>query len=29
LALYVIGIALAWWVHPSRKKDKEAKAAAV
>jgi len=23
LALYVIGIAVAWWVHPSRKRDKE------
>jgi sec-independent protein translocase protein TatC len=28
LALYVIGIAVAWWVHPSRRKRKEAKAAA-
>ncbi len=25
LALYLIGIAVAWWVHPSRKKAKEAK----
>jgi sec-independent protein translocase protein TatC len=24
LALYVIGIAVAWWVHPSRKRNKEA-----
>ena len=24
LALYLIGIAVAWWVHPSRKKAKEA-----
>jgi sec-independent protein translocase protein TatC len=24
LALYVIGIAVAWWVHPSRRKAKEA-----
>ncbi len=24
LSLYIIGIAVAWWVHPSRKKDKEA-----
>jgi sec-independent protein translocase protein TatC len=28
LALYLIGIAVAWWVHPSRRKAKEAKAAA-
>ena len=28
LALYVIGIAVAWWVHPSRRKAKEAKEAA-
>ncbi len=25
LALYMIGIAVAWWVHPSRRKAKEAK----
>jgi hypothetical protein len=24
LALYMIGIGVAWWVHPSRKRDKEA-----
>jgi len=24
LALYLIGIAVAWWVHPSRRKKKEA-----
>jgi sec-independent protein translocase protein TatC len=24
LALYVIGIGVAWWVHPSRRRDKEA-----
>jgi sec-independent protein translocase protein TatC len=24
LALYMIGIAVAWWVHPSRRSDKEA-----
>ena len=24
LALYLIGIGVAWWVHPSRKRDKEA-----
>jgi sec-independent protein translocase protein TatC len=29
LSLYLIGIGLAWYVHPSRKKDKEAKAASV
>jgi len=29
LSLYLIGIGLAWYVHPSRKKDKEAKAAAL
>jgi sec-independent protein translocase protein TatC len=23
LALYLIGIAVAWWVHPSRRKKKE------
>jgi sec-independent protein translocase protein TatC len=28
LALYVIGIAVAWWVHPSRRKAKQAKEAA-
>jgi sec-independent protein translocase protein TatC len=28
LSLYLIGIAVAWWVHPSRRKAKEAKAAA-
>jgi sec-independent protein translocase protein TatC len=28
LVLYLIGIAVAWWVHPSRRKAKEAKAAA-
>jgi sec-independent protein translocase protein TatC len=28
MALYLIGIAVAWWVHPSRRKDQEAKAAA-
>jgi len=28
LALYLIGIGVAWWVHPSRRKAKEAKAAA-
>lgn len=27
LALYMIGIAVAWWVHPSRKKAKKAKEA--
>src|SRR3984957_9384165 len=27
LCLYMIGIAVAWWVHPSRRKTKEAKAA--
>ena len=27
LALYMIGIGVAWWVHPSRRKAKEAKAA--
>jgi len=26
LGLYLIGIAVAWWVHPSRRKAKEAKA---
>ena len=28
LALYLIGIGVAWWVHPSRRKAKEAKEAA-
>jgi sec-independent protein translocase protein TatC len=28
LSLYVIGIGIAWWVHPSRRKAKEAKEAA-
>jgi sec-independent protein translocase protein TatC len=28
LSLYVIGIGVAWWVHPSRRKAKEAKEAA-
>jgi sec-independent protein translocase protein TatC len=28
LALYMIGIGVAWWVHPSRRKAKEAKEAA-
>jgi len=28
LALYVVGIGVAWWVHPSRRKAKEAKEAA-
>ncbi len=28
LVLYVIGIGVAWWVHPSRRKAKEAKEAA-
>jgi sec-independent protein translocase protein TatC len=28
LSLYVIGIAVAWWVHPSRRKAKDAKEAA-
>jgi sec-independent protein translocase protein TatC len=28
LLLYLIGIAVAWWVHPSRRKAKEAKEAA-
>ncbi len=28
LALYVLGIGVAWWVHPSRRKKKEAKGAA-
>jgi len=26
LTLYIIGIGVAWWVHPSRKRDKEAAA---
>ena len=29
LSLYLIGIAVAWWVHPSRRKAKEAKEAAL
>ena len=28
LSLYVLGIGIAWWVHPSRRKAKEAKEAA-
>jgi sec-independent protein translocase protein TatC len=28
LSLYLIGIGVAWWVHPSRRKAKEAKEAA-
>ena len=28
LALYLVGIGVAWWVHPSRRKAKEAKKAA-
>jgi Sec-independent protein secretion pathway component TatC len=28
LLLYVVGIGVAWWVHPSRRKAKEAKEAA-
>jgi sec-independent protein translocase protein TatC len=28
LALYVLGIGVAWWVHPSRRRKKEAKEAA-
>jgi len=28
LALYMVGIGVAWWVHPSRRKAKEAKEAA-
>jgi sec-independent protein translocase protein TatC len=28
LALYVLGIGIAWWVHPSRRRAKEAKEAA-
>jgi hypothetical protein len=27
LGLYLIGIGVAWWVHPSRRKAKEAKKA--
>jgi sec-independent protein translocase protein TatC len=27
LALYIIGIGVAWWVHPDRRKAKEAAAA--
>jgi hypothetical protein len=26
LTLYLIGIAVAWWVHPARRKAKEAAA---
>jgi sec-independent protein translocase protein TatC len=29
LTLYLIGIGVAWWVHPTRRKAKEAKAAAL
>jgi len=29
LALYLLGIGVAWWVHPSRRKAKEAKEAAM
>jgi sec-independent protein translocase protein TatC len=28
LTLYLIGIGVAWWVHPSRRKAKEAREAA-
>jgi hypothetical protein len=28
LSLYVLGIGVAWWVHPSRRKAKEKKAQA-
>jgi len=28
LALYMVGIGVAWWVHPSRRKAKAAKEAA-
>jgi cbb3-type cytochrome oxidase subunit 3 len=28
LALYLFGIGIAWWVHPARRKAKEAKEAA-
>jgi sec-independent protein translocase protein TatC len=28
LALYLVGIGVAWWVHPSRRKAKAAKEAA-
>jgi sec-independent protein translocase protein TatC len=28
LGLYVVGIGVAWWVHPSRRKAKEAKESA-
>jgi cbb3-type cytochrome oxidase subunit 3 len=27
LVLYLVGIGVAWWVHPSRRKAKEAKEA--
>jgi Sec-independent protein secretion pathway component TatC len=27
LALYTVGIGVAWWVHPSRRKAKEARKA--
>jgi sec-independent protein translocase protein TatC len=25
LGLYIVGIGVAWWVHPARRKAKEAK----
>ena len=25
MALYMIGIGVAWWVHPERRREKEAK----
>jgi sec-independent protein translocase protein TatC len=28
LALYLIGIAVAWWVHPDKRRVREAKKAA-
>jgi hypothetical protein len=28
LCLYLVGIAVAWWVHPSRRKKKEVKESA-
>jgi hypothetical protein len=28
LALYIVGIGVAWWVHPARRKAKEAKESA-
>jgi hypothetical protein len=28
LALYLVGIGVAWWVHPSRRKAKESSEAA-